>query len=32
LRVRLGRAGRQWVEENFLAEKNTAILVEAFTQ
>ena len=32
LRDRLGRAGRHWVEENFLAEKNTAILVEAFTQ
>ncbi|MEI8062653.1 MAG: glycosyltransferase family 4 protein [Verrucomicrobiota bacterium] len=32
LRARLGRAGRQWVEENFLAEKNTALLVEAFTR
>ena len=32
LRNRLGQAGRRWVEENFLAERNTAILVEAFTQ
>ena len=32
LRIKLGRDGRRWVEENFLAEKNTAILVEAFTR
>jgi colanic acid/amylovoran biosynthesis glycosyltransferase len=32
LRGRMGRAGRAWVEENFLAEKNTAILAQAFRQ
>lgn len=30
LRQWLGAAGRAWVEENFLAEKNTARLAEAF--
>lgn len=30
LRARLGRAGRAWVEEHFLAEKNTRRLAEAF--
>ena len=29
-RERMGRTGRSWVEENFLAEKNTAILAQAF--
>ena len=28
----LGRGGRAWVEENFLAEKNTLILSEAFAR
>ena len=32
LRQRLGAAGRAWVEENFLAAKNTARLAEAFRQ
>lgn len=30
LRTRLGAAGRAWVEENFLAERNTASLAMAF--
>ena len=29
-RARLGRGGRVWVEENFLAEVNTRLLAEAF--
>ncbi len=30
LRESLGRAGRAWVDENFLSEKNAAILVQEF--
>lgn len=30
LRERMGQAGRAWVEENFLAGRNTAVLAEAF--
>ena len=29
-RVRLGTAGRAWVEANFLSAANTRLLVEAF--
>ena len=32
LRQRLGRSGRAWVEENFLAEVNTRRLVRAFAE